>query len=236
MTTDAYRYPVAIARLSEGETSREPQNIRAIEWLLSQPGGSVLVVTPGKSFEGASLKQLVAHPQVTHRVWRGLSIVSLAGHRVVYCWPDRQHLNDLWGVDADALVVVEWNEHESSEWINDANPIRLGGSETTQPSSEFEMTASERLPGGIEEILEYVAEMAAGYSSGLKWNEEDKLKADMMNRPERWERVTVGQVRARCRELGMRPKDVDTISGLLQHRKDGRRFNVRTSYRTFSFN
>ena len=78
--------------------------------------------------------------------------------------------------------------------------------------------------------------MAAGYSSGLKWNEEDMLKADMMNRPERWEPITVEQVRAKCRELGMRPKDVDTVAGYLQRRKDGRRFNVRSSYRDFQFN
>jgi len=78
--------------------------------------------------------------------------------------------------------------------------------------------------------------MAAGYSSGLKWNEEDKLKADMMNRPERWVPITVKQVRAKCRELGMRPNDVDTVAGFLQRRKDGRRFNVRSSYRDFQFN
>lgn len=57
-----------------------------------------------------------------------------------------------------------------------------------------------------------------------------------MNRPERWESVTVEQVRAKCRELKMRPKDVDTIAGFLQRRKDGRRFNVRSSYKDFHFN
>jgi len=85
-------------------------------------------------------------------------------------------------------------------------------------------------------ILEYIAAMAAGYSSGLKWNEEDKLKADMMNRPERWVPITVEQVRAKCRALGMRPDDVDTVAGFLQRRKEGRRFNVQSSYRTFRFN
>jgi hypothetical protein len=33
----------------------------------------------------------------------------------------------------------------------------------------------------------------------------------------------------------MSPKDVDTVADLVQRRKDGRRFNVRTSYRTFRF-
>lgn len=92
------------------------------------------------------------------------------------------------------------------------------------------------LPNGVDSILEHIASMAAGYSSGLKWNEEDKLKADVMNRPERWVPVSVDQVRAKCRALGMRPRDVDTVAGFLQQRKEGRRFNVRSSYRDFQFN
>ena len=37
-------------------------------------------------------------------------------------------------------------------------------------------------------------------------------------------------------KVGMRPGDIDTVVGFLQRRKDGRRFNVRSSYRTFHFN
>lgn len=66
MTSSAYQFPVAISRLSEGETSREPQNARAIKWLLEQPGRSVVVVTPQKQFQGDSLKRLVAQPGVVH--------------------------------------------------------------------------------------------------------------------------------------------------------------------------
>lgn len=97
------------------------------------------------------------------------------------------------------------------------------------------MQASGPLPNGVEEFLKYIATSAAAYSTGLKWNEEDKLKADMMNRPERWATITVEQVREKCLELGMSPKDIDTIAGFLQRRKDGRRFNVRDSYRNFEF-
>jgi hypothetical protein len=57
----------------------------------------------------------------------------------------------------------------------------------------------------------------------------------MMNRPERWLPVTVEQVRAKCRQLGMKPKDIDTIADFVQRRKDGRRFNIRSSYRNFHF-
>lgn len=239
MTSDAYQFPVAISRLCEGETSREPQNMRAIKWLLEQPGRSIVVVTPQKQFHGDSLKRLVARPGVLHLSWRGLSTGSLSGCRVLYAWPDRRHLNELWDVEAEALVVIEWNENETTEWIEDAKPIQLLRDKTVQRPTSTEddaLQASEPLPNGVEEILEYIANWAAGYSSGLKWNEEDKLKADMMNRPERWAPITVEQVRAKCRALGMRPDDIDTIAGFLQRRKEGRRFNVRSSYRTFHFN
>ncbi len=89
---------------------------------------------------------------------------------------------------------------------------------------------------GVEEFLEYIAGKAASYSSGLKWNEKEKLKADMMNRPERWRGVTVHEVRAMCRELGMLPDDIDTIAELLKRRKEGRRFVVRHPYRHYQFN
>ena len=237
MASDAYQFPVAISRLSEGETSREPQNLRAIKWLLDQPGRSVVVVTPQKQFHGDSLKRLVSQPGVIHLSWRGLSAGSLSGRRVLYAWPDRQHLNGLWDVDADALVVIEWNEGETDEWIEDANPVQLLRGETVPPAAAPVVPETRGpLPNGVDGILEHIAAMAAGYSSGLKWNEEDKLKADMMNRPDRWVPITPEQVREKCRELGMRPDDVDTVVGFLQRRKDGRRFNVQSSYRTFHFN
>lgn len=226
--------PIAISRLGEGvEGSREPQNMRAIEWLLRQPGGPITVVTPLKNFEGDSIKALIKQRGVTHRSWRGLLTQGLRG-RVLFAWPDRKHLNDLWGIDADALVVIEWNTEETQEWIEDNQPILLLHDRTTPyVPDEEETTHAEPLPNGIDRILEYVARMAAGYSSGLKWNEVDKLKADMMNRPDRWKPVTVEQVRAKCKELGMRPNDVDTIADLLQRRKDGRSFRVEPSYRNF---
>lgn len=155
---------------------------------------------------------------------------------MLYAWPDRKHLNDIWGVDADALVVIEWGKADTAEWIEDANPLRLFRDSTVQPSPVTEAALkSHQLPHDVDQILESIARWAAGYDSGLKWNEEDKLKADMMNCPERWASVTVEQVRAKCRELKMRPNDIDTVTGFLQRRKEGRRFNVRSSYRDFRF-
>lgn len=235
MSSNTSTYPVAISRISEDD-SREAQNLRALRWLANQKGGPVVVVTPQKDFNGDSLKRLIKQPGVTQHTWRGFSVASLRGRRVVYCWPDRQHLNDLWDADPGALVVIEHGGEETSEWIEDANPVQLLKDATVPPRVEAENAApSEPLPNGVEGILEYVARMAAGYSSGLKWNEEDMLRADMMNRPDRWTSITVEQVRAKCRELGMRPNDVDTVAGFLQRRKEGRRFNVRSSYKDFQF-
>lgn len=226
--------PIAVSQLSEGENSREPQNVRATSWLLAQSGGQVVVVTPQREFSSASIKRLVADPRVIHLTWRGFTGGSFRGQRVIYAWPDRKHLNDVWGAEADALVVIEWNEDETADWIADTRPLQLLAEGVVQPSPREQMPLSP-LPNGIDGILVHIAQMAAGYSSGLKWNEEDKLKADMMNRPERWLPVTVEQVRTKCRQLGMSPKDVDTVADLVQRRKDGRRFNVRSSYRSFHF-
>lgn len=235
MSSTEYSFPVAVSQLGE-QDSRESQNARAVQWLLEQRGGSIVVVTPQKQFDSDILRRVAARPGVTHITWRGLFTGSLANHRVLYAWPDRKHLNGLWGADADALVVIEWGRAETTTWIEDANPVRLLPGQTVQPRPQpAPVEAAEPLPNGVGEILEHIAAWAAGYDSGLKWNEEDKLKADMMNCPERWAPITVEQVRAKCRELKMRPNDIETITGFLERRKQGRRFNVRSTYRDFRF-
>jgi hypothetical protein len=226
--------PVAVSRLGEDD-SREAQNARAVKWLLAQPGGSVVIVTPRRKVESPSISRLIAQPGVRHHVWRGFAGGGFGGHRVLYAWPDRARLNDVWNDDADAIAVIEWGIDETAEWLEDVNPVQLLPGQIIE-SLPRQRDALAPLPNGVDAILEHIAAMAAGYSSGLKWNEEDKLKADMMNRPDRWVPVTVEQIRAKCRQLGMRADDVDTIAGFLQRRTEGRRFNVRSSYRTFQFN
>lgn len=226
--------PVAVSRLGDGD-SREAQSARAVRWLLDQPGGLIVVVTPRRAVESAILKRLIAQPGVTHHAWRGYHGGYFDRQRVLYAWPDRERLNHLWNVEADAIAVIEWGTEETAEWIEDVNPIQLLPGQTIVPTPRG-LKELETLPNGVDAILESVAAWAAGYDSGLKWNEEDKLKADMMNRPDRWLPISVEQVRAKCRALGMRADDVDTIAGFLQRRKEGGRFNVRTSYRTFQFN
>lgn len=113
-TTNPYPKSLAVSRLSEGELSREPQNLRAINWLLAQEGGPLVVVTPRRDFSGESMKHLVARTGVTHLTWRAFSSGPLGGARVLYAWPNRERLNDLWGSEADAIAVIEWNEEEGA--------------------------------------------------------------------------------------------------------------------------
>jgi hypothetical protein len=228
---DAYEYPVALSRLGDGD-SRDAQNARALSWIASQGQAPLIIVTPRRDVPAGWLKRAVSVPGTTHLTWRGLSIGSLTGRRVVHAWPDRQRLNDLWDADAAALVVIEWGESSTADWIVEASPDLLLPNGTTAAGSVSSVEPVS-LPEDVDAILQNVAHWSAGYSSGLKWNEEDKLKADMMNRPARWQGVTVDQLRARCRELGMKPNDIDTIADFLQRRKDGRRFNVRSTYRDF---
>ncbi|MCS5716440.1 hypothetical protein NVV95_17980 [Herbiconiux sp. CPCC 205716] len=235
MFADEYAFPVAVSQVGASD-SRDAQSARAIRWLLEQPGGPVVVVTPQRQFDGDSLRRVVALPGTRHLTWKGLSVGSLVGRRVIHAWPSRKHLNEMWGVQADALVVIEWGVEESAEWVEDARPVRLLPGQIIAPATApVEAARVDSLPADVEQILESIARWAAGYDSGLKWNEEDKLKADMMNCAERWVPVTVEQVRAKCRELKMRPDDVDTVAGFLERRKQGRRFNVRGSYRDFRF-
>lgn len=141
MSSTEYLFPVAVSQLGE-QDSRESQNARAVQWLLGQRGGSIVVVTPQKQFDSDILRRLAARPGVIQLTWRGLLTGSLANHRVLYAWPNRKHLNDLWGADADALVVIEWGRAETATWIADANPVRLLPGETVQP-------VPQPAPGGI---------------------------------------------------------------------------------------
>lgn len=91
------------------------------------------------------------------------------------------------------------------------------------------------LPNGIDQILEYLAEMAAGYGNHLKWNEVAMLKADLMNVRHRWTGVSVETIAARCLELGMRQDDVQEIKELIGKAQSGRKLIPQKSYRDFTF-
>jgi len=162
MSNGGYSYPVAISQLGPDETSREPQNIRAIKWLLAQEGGPLVVVTPRKEFDGVSLKRLVGRPGVQHRSWRGFSVGALDGTRALVAWPDQKHLNDPWDAGADALSVIEWNTQETAEWIEDSNATRLlpGVRITAEPAVSD--ASDEPLPNDVDRILEHLAAWGRG--------------------------------------------------------------------------
>src|SRR5690606_35200236 len=163
----------------------------------------VVVITPQRRIPSPSIAQLAARPGTTHLTWRESSGQTFAGTRVLHAWPDRQRVNDIWDHCADALVVVEWVPKDIDEWIVDTRPLQLCPGEVRPTPATSTASTEEPIAEEVGRILESIAGWAAGYSSGLKWNEEDKLKADMMNRPDRWADVTVGQLRSKCRELGM---------------------------------
>ena len=102
--------------------------------------------------------------------------------------------------------------------------------------SSYSYIVPDDLPSGISEILEYLAMKARGYDNHLKWNEVDKLKADLMNAPSRWRGVAVSQVADRCRALGMRTEDVATMTDLITRAQAGRRLVPGKTYRGFRFN
>jgi hypothetical protein len=65
MSLDALPFPVAVSPLSDRD-SREAQNVRAIDWLLQQSGGPIVLVTPRREVEGESLNQLIGRPDTVH--------------------------------------------------------------------------------------------------------------------------------------------------------------------------
>ncbi|WP_156316639.1 hypothetical protein [Leucobacter japonicus] len=91
------------------------------------------------------------------------------------------------------------------------------------------------LPNGLSAVVEHLAGIAAEYSDGLKWNEEHKLLADMMNMPARWIGVDPDQLHRACLEAGMAAEDAMTVSGFLRDRRLGKWFEVRGTYRDFHF-
>lgn len=54
------------------------------------------------------------------------------------------------------------------------------------------------MPEDIERILEVTAEWAKGYDNHMKWNEEAKLKSDMIRHMDRWRLVTTQEIEDKC--------------------------------------
>ena len=93
----------------------------------------------------------------------------------------------------------------------------------------------EPLPNGVDEIVEHLAGKARRYGNRLHWMEKEKLKADLMNEPQRWSRISSEHLRARALNAGMRAEDADLIAELVRKRGKGRRLVPKATYRHFRF-
>lgn len=91
------------------------------------------------------------------------------------------------------------------------------------------------LPDDIVKILEHLADWASGYDNHLKWNEEAKLKADLMHNRRYWVGFPTSAVRVKCVELGMCEEDVSLIADLVGRAQQGRRLVPQRSYRDHVF-
>ncbi|MFF7249979.1 hypothetical protein ACFZBU_39525 [Embleya sp. NPDC008237] len=60
------------------------------------------------------------------------------------------------------------------------------------------------LPADVDEIMDLIG-VEAEMSGCFKWNEQAKVKADMMNVPRRWQpsRVSAEALREKCRVVGL---------------------------------
>jgi len=86
----------------------------------------------------------------------------------------------------------------------------------------------------IDGIVEFLARWARGYGNKLKWNEQEKFKADLNNSPDRWREVSPDRLSALCRRAGMSETDSSMLAGWLGESQAGKRFRPR-SYRTHKF-
>lgn len=97
------------------------------------------------------------------------------------------------------------------------------------------MTDAQDLPPSVAEIAEYLAMMAKGYDNHLKWNEQAKFKADLMNARTRWYGVAPGAFAAKLRSEGMREEDILELVDWLKRAQAGRRLVPDRTYRDFTF-
>lgn len=91
------------------------------------------------------------------------------------------------------------------------------------------------LPPDVAGIAEHLAEWARGYNNHLKWDEQAKFKADLMNASLRWRGVSPTSFAAKLRNQGMREEDIKELVDWLSRAQAGRRLVPHRSYRSFVF-
>jgi hypothetical protein len=92
------------------------------------------------------------------------------------------------------------------------------------------------LPADVDKIMDLIGSWAemSGY---LKWNEQAKIKADMMNVRHRWSssRVSPEALRSKCRAVGLADDETSKVVEWLCATQEGRQLHPHRSYRRFSF-
>ncbi|GIJ30788.1 hypothetical protein Vqi01_59500 [Micromonospora qiuiae] len=97
------------------------------------------------------------------------------------------------------------------------------------------MANTEDLPPSVASIAEYLAMMARGYDNHLKWNEQAKFKADLMNARDRWRGVAPEAFATKLRREGMREEDILELVDWLKRAQAGRRLIPQRTYRSHTF-
>lgn len=85
----------------------------------------------------------------------------------------------------------------------------------------------------VVRFAEFLANYAAAYDNHLKWNEEARFKADLMNSRQRWQAVDANAFFALLNELGMRLEDATMLTDYLRRTQAGRRVIANKAYRDF---
>lgn len=207
-----------IYSMIEMTDDRSSDIAKGVCWLIEQGGGTIFASqkrviqdalnldTDGqfKRFEESCAKKGISlcWPRRSH---------SVSGNVLaLYCNTDLLAEFERYG-DIAKLLYLPWTERER-DWFEASYMV---SGDRTVP-----------LPSDIDRILAYIANMAAGYSSGMNYREEHRLKCDLMDNWSYWRGVDPAAVRTRCIELGMMAGDADVISGLVKARKEGKRFAV----------
>ncbi|MCX4971410.1 hypothetical protein [Streptomyces sp. NBC_00620] len=93
------------------------------------------------------------------------------------------------------------------------------------------------LPADVDEIMDLIGSWVemSGY---LKWNEQAKIKADMMNVRHRWSssRVSSETLRGKCQAIGLVDDETTKVVEWLHAAQEGRQLSPHGSYRDFRFN
>lgn len=97
------------------------------------------------------------------------------------------------------------------------------------------MELEDRLPPSVAHFIHFLAEYAKGYDNHLKWNEQARFKADLMNSKARWDRVDVEAFRAKCKAEGMRSEDYEELVDWLKKAQAGRRLVPTRTYRDYKW-